>query len=477
VALTGRAVGLAALGLLPVLAVPSLWTVLAVALVLAAVCALDAWLAQPVGSLALSRSGATSCRLGEPAEVSLAVVNPGPRALHGVLRDAWVPSAGAQPRAHQLDVPAGERRVLTTVLQPTRAATGCRTGSPCAPSARSGLAGPAGPARAALAGAGAAAVHLPPPPARAAGPAAAARRVGRGPGPRPGHGVRRAARVGGRRRRAVHRLAGHRPAAGRRRAHLATGAGPPPAARRGQLAHVGRPVGRRPAAGRRPRRALLLAALASRAGDRVDLLAFDRQVRAAVEGVGRTELLPRMVDAMAGLEPALVESDGRRLVGEVLRRARRRSLVVLFTSLDTAPLETGLLPLLPSLTSRHTVLLAAVADPRVEQMARGGGSIDAVYDAQRPSEPVVSAGGSPPSCASAASRSSTRRPRPSLLPCPTPTWRSRRPAGCRAGARPAAGIAAAPPLDGSRRCILRHLCHSCSRCATTSGPGIVDGMP
>ena len=71
--------------------------------------------------------------------------------------------------------------------------------------------------------------------------------------------------------------------------------------------------------------ALLLSALASRAGDRVDLLAFDREPRAAVEGVGRTELLPRVVDAMAGLEPALVESDGRRLVGEVLRRARRRS--------------------------------------------------------------------------------------------------------------------------------------------------------
>jgi uncharacterized protein (DUF58 family) len=120
VALTGRAVVLAALGLLPVLAVPSLWTVLAVLLLLAAVCAADAWLAQPVGSLLLTRSGATSCRLGEPAEVSLAVGNPGPRRLHGVLRDAWLPSAGRQPREHALDVPAGERRVLTTVLQPTR---------------------------------------------------------------------------------------------------------------------------------------------------------------------------------------------------------------------------------------------------------------------------------------------------------------------------------------------------------------------
>jgi uncharacterized protein (DUF58 family) len=130
--------------------------------------------------------------------------------------------------------------------------------------------------------------------------------------------------------------------------------------------------------------ALLLCALASRAGDRVDLLAFDRELRASVEGASRVDLLPRVVDATARLEPALVEVDSRRLVGEVLRRTRRRSLVVLFTSLDTA-LEQGLLPQLSSLTTRHTVLVAAVADPRVEEMAaqRGvaAGSVEAVYDA------------------------------------------------------------------------------------------------
>ena len=59
--------------------------------------------------------------------------------------------------------------------------------------------------------------------------------------------------------------------------------------------------------------ALLLSALASRAGDRVDLLAVDRVPRAAVEGAGRDELLSRLVDAMALLEPALVESDGRQI--------------------------------------------------------------------------------------------------------------------------------------------------------------------
>jgi uncharacterized protein (DUF58 family) len=110
-------------------------------------------------------------------------------------------------------------------------------------------------------------------------------------------------------------------------------------------------------------------------------LAIDRDVRASVEGVGRQELLARLVDAMALLEPSLVETDGRRVVSEVLRRSRRRSLVVLFTSLDAAPLQEGLLPVLGSLTQRHTVILASVGDPRVEEMALGRGDVDAVYSA------------------------------------------------------------------------------------------------
>jgi len=381
VALTGRAVLLAALGLLPVLAVPSLWTLLVVALVLAAVYLLDAWLAQPVSSLQLTRSGPTGCRLGETAEVSLALVNPGPRHLRGVLRDAWVPSAGAGPRTQELDVPPGERRLLTTVLRPTRRGdrlpdrVTVRSVGPLGIAARQGR--HQVPWRVRVQPPFASRRHLPERLARLRLlDGAVAVRV-RGQGTEfdalrewvEGDDVRSIDwRATARRQDVVVRT--WRPERDRHLL-LVLDTSRTSAGRVGDVPRLDAALDA----------ALLLSALASRAGDRVDLLAFDRQPRAAVEGVGRTELLPRMVDAMAGLEPALVESDGRRLVGEVLRRARRRSLVVLFTSLDTAPLEAGLLPLLPSLTSRHTVLLAAVADPRVEQMARASGSLDAVYEA------------------------------------------------------------------------------------------------
>ena len=380
-ALTGRAVLLALLGLLPVVLLPSVLTVVVVLLLVAVVCVVDALLAPPVSSLRLAREGATACRLGEQAEVRLSVTNPGSRPLRGVLRDAWVPSAGASPRAHPLDIPPGERRVLTTVLRPTRR-------------------GDRAPDRVTV---------------RAVGPLGVAARQGR-------HEVPWRVRVQPpftSRRFLPERLARLRQLDGAVAVRV-RGQGTEfdtlrdyvegddvrsidwraTARRQDVVVRTWRPERdrtlllvldtSRTSAGRVgdvPRldaaldAALLLSALASRAGDRVDLLAFDREVRAAVEGVGRNELLPRVVDAMAGLEPALVESDGRRLVGEVLRRARRRSLVVLFTSLDTAPLEQGLLPLLSSLTSRHTVLLAAVGDPRVDEMAAGSGSVEAVYDA------------------------------------------------------------------------------------------------
>ena len=71
--------------------------------------------------------------------------------------------------------------------------------------------------------------------------------------------------------------------------------------------------------------ALLLAALAARAGDRVDLLAYDRRLRAAVQGATATDLLPSLVTAMAPLEPELVESDAHGLVSMLLSRAPCRA--------------------------------------------------------------------------------------------------------------------------------------------------------
>jgi uncharacterized protein (DUF58 family) len=127
--------------------------------------------------------------------------------------------------------------------------------------------------------------------------------------------------------------------------------------------------------------ALLLAALASRAGDNVDFFAHDRYTRAAVFGASRSDLLAQMVDAMAQTQPALVESDYAGMVSEVSRRVRGRVLVVLLTDLNASALEEGLLGVLPQLTRRHQVIVAAIADPRVNELAARRSDAVAVYDA------------------------------------------------------------------------------------------------
>ena len=76
-ALTGRAALLAALGTLPVGIWEPSWTgILAVNAPLALACACDYALAAPVRRLGLTRSGDTSARLGETADVTLTVTNP-----------------------------------------------------------------------------------------------------------------------------------------------------------------------------------------------------------------------------------------------------------------------------------------------------------------------------------------------------------------------------------------------------------------
>jgi uncharacterized protein (DUF58 family) len=126
---------------------------------------------------------------------------------------------------------------------------------------------------------------------------------------------------------------------------------------------------------------LLLGELASRAGDMVDVFAIDSVVRAAITGGTSRTLLSRTVNALAPLQPALVETDFPLLVGEVLRRERKRALVVLFTALEPGALGEGLLPVLSQLTVRHTVVVAAVHDPELESLTRRRGTAADVFTA------------------------------------------------------------------------------------------------
>lgn len=381
-AISGRTVLLAVAGLVFVVLRPQqssvgLWLVLVLALVV-----LDVALAVSPKRLVLHREPPQQVRLGESTSSSVLVHNPTGRAVRGVLRDAWQPSAGAGGDRHRLDLPGGETRRLTTTLTPTR--RGDRPADRV--TVRSfGPMGLAGRQRS---------LDLPGQ-VRCLPPFASRR-----------HLPSKLAQLRQLDGRSAVRIRGAGTEFDSLRDYVegddvrsidwrATARRQHPVVRTWQPERDRRIIlvldTSRTSAGRiddMPRldsamdAALLLTALASRAGDRVDLVAGDRSVRARViSGSDRGNLLHTMVTAMAPLEAVLLEANWAKLAGAVNGLTRRRSLVVLLTPLEPAALEEGLLPVLPGLTQHHRVVVASVADRSVLATAARRDGTTQVYDA------------------------------------------------------------------------------------------------
>ena len=379
-AVTGRAALVALIGTLAAVASRSLAGLLAIDGVILAAIALDLVLAAGIRHLTLSRSGDTAILLGQQGTATLTIGNPGRRQLRGVVRDAWQPSLQATGPLRVV-VPAGGQVVVNTTLAPTR------RGDKAAGRVTVRSLGPLGLAARQASRAVPWTVRvLPPFLSRKHLPEklAVLRQLGgqhrsliRGQGTE--FDSLREYVIGDDVRSIDWRSSA-------RRAEVLVRTWRPERDRRIIIVlDTGRTSAGRVAGA--PRldtyldSALLLAAIAARAGDRVDLIAVDRQVRARVIGASRTQALARMTDAMAVLEPELSESDGGLIASTLLAVARQRCLVVILTDLNSTALELGLLPAIPLLAARYRLLVTAVADPRVAELATARGDAASVYQA------------------------------------------------------------------------------------------------
>ncbi len=328
----------------------------------------------------LSRVGDTNVRLGETATVELIVNNTNDSKANLLLRDLWVPSAGASPSNYRLSMKPRQKLALTTSLTPTR-----RGDRPAlAVTIRS-----FGPMRLAhwqitqkvewnlrVLPRFESRKHLPEKLAKLRIVEGAIAIRGRGQGTEfdtlreyvPGDDVRSIDWRATARRGDV-MLRTWRPERSRRVVCVLD---------TGRTSAVR--VADEPRLDTAMEAALLLAAVAQEAGDQVDLLAADIRTHTSVSGVQGRSLLPRLVNALAPLHPSLVETDFELIASEILRRERKRSLVVLFTALEPGALGEGLLPVLPKLVARHQVLVAAVHDPALTELASTPvDGADAVY--------------------------------------------------------------------------------------------------
>ncbi|WP_375388068.1 DUF58 domain-containing protein [uncultured Amnibacterium sp.] len=390
--ITGRVPILVLVGIVPVVALGSFggaWAVgtLAVWVALVALLVLLDLVAAPSPrGVRIERELPAAVRLGEPAPATLLVANPGGRRLRGVLRDAWQPSAGATPTRWPLDLPGGERRAFRATLVPVR------RGERRTEQVTLRSLGPLGLA--------ARQVTLRVPGAIRVLPPFNSRR----------HLPSRLARLRELDGRTLLQVRGQGTEFDSLREYVrgddvrsidwrATARNPAlPDAGQRLMVRTWRPErdrrvvvvvdSGRTAAGRiadEPRldtafeSTLLLTALATRAGDRVDLLVWDRRVRARVHAAAPADVLHRMVDAMAPIDPELLETDWSGVPAQVRALTSQRALVVLLTSLEGAGSARSLLGMLPQLTTRHVVVIASVTDPAVVGMTGERRDLDETY--------------------------------------------------------------------------------------------------
>ncbi len=380
-AITGRVPLLLLLGVVAVVLRPTMGTVWLWTLAVALLVALDVLLAPSPRVLRVERAAGATVRLGQASESRLHVHNGSRRTVRGVLRDAWQPTAGASGNRHRLSLAPGDRAVLRTALLPRRRgdlrAVGVtvRSRGPLGLASRQRSWEVAGRVR-----------SLPPFESRKHLPSRLARlreldgraavRV-RGQGTEfdslreyvRGDDVRSIDwRASARSRNVVVRT--WQPERDRR-VVLVLDTSRTSAGRVGDVPRLDSAMDA----------ALLLAALAARAGDRVDFVAGDRRVRSRLRSAGARDVAANLQEAMADLDPVIAEADWDQLAGAVTALGRQRALVVLLTPLEPAAVEEGLLPVLPVLTRHHRVVLASVRDPDLAELAGRHDTIDAVYDA------------------------------------------------------------------------------------------------
>jgi len=380
-AITWRAVALAALGLVPVLLLPQMATVGTWLLIWLALVILDAALAASPAKVAITRGRLPAVRLTEPATSTLTLVNAGERRLRGVVRDAWQPTAGAERNRHRLDVQPGEARRISTPLLPVRRGdllphrVTIRTIGPLGIAGRQRSIPVPGTLR--VLPEFSSRRHLPSRLARLREMDGRSAVNVRGPGTEfdslreyvMGDDVRAIDwRATARRQEMVVRT--WRPERDRR-VLIVLDTARLSAARLGDAPRLDAGI----------EAALLLTALATRAGDRVELVAVDQEVRARVSGTHAGAVMSTMAAAVAPVHPRLVEPDWT-LVAQLVRdRLSQRALVVLVTAVEASSTETGLVQVAATLAGDHQVVVASATDPEAEALRRGRETSADLFDA------------------------------------------------------------------------------------------------
>ncbi|MCM1014090.1 MULTISPECIES: DUF58 domain-containing protein [unclassified Brevibacterium] len=379
--MTSRLLLLTLLGIVPVMLVPGWPSALIVAGVIAVVAVVDWRLAPAPRLIGLQRTPGPMVRLGEDTTATLTLVNDSPRRIRLHVRDAWAPSAGAHSTRTALTLDPGETREITTVFTPRR------RGALAADQVTLRTATALGLVRRQKSVDVPAAIRvLPPFVSRRELPSKVQKLrelEGRSAVMIRGMGTEFDSLrdyVDGDDVRSIDWRASARAQ------DLIVKTWRPERDRRVVIVvDSSRLAARRSGAGTvfdaALESALLLTALAAGAGDRVDVIVADARVRATASSHRSSDPVHDLSVALTPVHPELYDADWEQIAASVLATSRQHALVVVITALDEATVAEEILPVLPTLMSRHRVVVASVADPDLDDLAARRGDATEVYTA------------------------------------------------------------------------------------------------
>lgn len=115
--------------------------------------------------------------------------------------------------------------------------------------------------------------------------------------------------------------------------------------------------------------AVMLSYVAWKRGDTVAVATFSDQVESFVPPIKGAAIMPRVLESLSTVEVRPVEADYWYVVGQVMDRLRRRSLLVMLTDVLDPGGSSGLIANMVNAARRHLVLCVVMKEPRIGELA------------------------------------------------------------------------------------------------------------
>jgi uncharacterized protein (DUF58 family) len=114
---------------------------------------------------------------------------------------------------------------------------------------------------------------------------------------------------------------------------------------------------------------VMLSYVAQKRGDAIAVSTFSDRVESFVPPTRGTSIMPRVLESLSTVEVKQVESDYWQVVGQVMDKLKRRSLLIMMTDVLDSAGSAGLLVNLTRAASRHLVLCVVLNEPKISWIA------------------------------------------------------------------------------------------------------------